>query len=371
MKRYQLDENTVHVYSMTGEHLYRLPYTACQFTESMKAPGSMSVSVDFSKQAQRLQLWKTLHPWKCMIALQNGEWVRHAGPVTDIQWDAGNRQLQITAGGGLTLLTKRLVLKSDLNRGWRDGTVIVDEKHPAKNMVMEWRRTWWWVCIVRLIQETKKWGDLPIDLPTIQEPGDKQRTYYSWDLATVADRISDIMNLEGGNECIFEPYLTEDGRLRFNLVIGKPYIVYTRHQWNAIVPGQRVKLTSISSSGTNLCTQVWATGGKDSDKTLMCRKTATPKDGYLLMQAANTSHTTVTRLATLQQHAKAQLSAGYYPTESFTLEVGEEHAVTVGDEADLRVNDDYLGNQLLKLRITDIQGDTNSDWLTLTAVERG
>lgn len=368
--RTMLMDASVHVYTMMGEHLYRLPYTQCSWTEALKQPGSMSVTVDYSREAVRLRLWDSLRPWRCMIAVQVGDDVRHAGPVTDIQWDAQARRLQVTAGGGLTLLTKRLVLKKDLDSGWRDGTVLVDEEHPARAMTLEWRRTWWWVCITRLIAETMKWAPLPIDLPEIEEPGDKQRTYYSWDLATVADRISDIMNLDGGNECIFRLYITRSGNLRFELLIGKPYLILAAHQWSAVAPDSRVDLISVSASGATMTTQVWATGGKDSDRTIMCRRTATPRDGMMLMQSSNTSHTTVTRLQTLQQHAMAQLAAGYWPTESYTLHVGEEYDVHVGDTADVRVEDDYLGSELLHLRVTDINAGTGSDMLTITAVAR-
>ena len=365
-----LEPCTLHAYAITtGEHLYRLPYGSARWQESIKQPGSMSCTVPLSREAKRLDLWATLRPWKCMLALQRGRDVIHAGPLTDLQWNAGSRSLSLTCGGGMTLLTKRLVLNRQLRDGWRDGTVLVDEEHPAANMTLSWRRTWWWVCICRLILETKQWQDLPIDLPAIEEPGDKQRTYYSWDLATVADRISDIMNLAGGNEVIFDPILTPDGRLRFRMRAGRPELITTTHMWDTVLPDSRVDLESVSGSGANLTNQVWATGGKDSDKTLMCRRTMTPLAGYPLMQSANTSHTTVERLSTLQQHATGQLAAGAWPDETFSLKVGEEWDVHVGDHAITRFADDYLGDQTLELKITDISGDTGSDLLTVTCKE--
>lgn len=370
MSLLDLEPCTVHAYAIIdGTHLYRLPYSAAQWQESIKQPGSLSVTVPLSREAKQLDLWSTLRPWKCMIALQRGRSVIHAGPLTDLQWDAGSRSLSLTCGGGLTLLTKRLVLNAALKDGWRDGTVLVDEEHPAANMTLAWKRTWWWVCIVRLILETKKWQDLPIDLPSIQEPGDKQRTYFSWDLATVADRISDIMNLSGGNEVVFDPYLTPDNHLRFLLRAGKPELITTTHMWDTTLPDSRVDLESVSGSGSNLTNQVWATGGKDSDKTLMCRRTATPLAGYGLMQSANTAHTTVERLSTLQQHATGQLANGCWPDETFSLKVGAEWDVHVGDHAVTRFSDDYLGDQTLELKVTDISGDTSSDLLTVTCKE--
>lgn len=127
---------TVHVYEpVTGRHLYRLPYTAADWTESLNQPGSMNVTVDYTRTAARLGLFESLRCWKVLIALQraaNGGFeVMHAGPLTDWEWDAENRSLKLTVGGGLTLLTKRLVINHALKDSWRDGSMLLDEKHPA------------------------------------------------------------------------------------------------------------------------------------------------------------------------------------------------------------------------------------------------
>lgn len=86
MSLLDLEPCTVHAYRITdGEHLYRLPYSAAQWQESIKQPGSLSVTVPLSREAKQLDLWSTLRPWKCMIALQRGRSVIHAGPLTDLQ----------------------------------------------------------------------------------------------------------------------------------------------------------------------------------------------------------------------------------------------------------------------------------------------
>ena len=62
-------------------------------------------------------------------------------------------------------------------------------------------------------------------------------------------------------------------------------------------------------------------------------------------------------------------AAGAWPDESFSLKVGEEHDVHVGDHAITRFSDDYLGDQTLELKVTDISGDTGTDLLTVTCKE--
>jgi hypothetical protein len=54
-----------------------------------------------------------------------------------------------------------------------------------------------------------------------------------------------------------------------------------------------------------------------------------------------------------------------------SIEVGEEYHVMPGDIADLRVDDDFMGEKLLHLKITDVSGDSSKDLLTVQARSRG
>lgn len=219
-----------------------------------------------------------------------------------------------------------------------------------------------------LIDETLQYGPLPITLPPVQG-GSYTRTYHMWDLATISDRITDITNLENGPETRFDPRIKPDGSLTFDLTADPQP---THHQWNTIVPGSRAILTRLDGDGADMTGQVWATGGKDDDKTLMCRRTTTiPTDaGCMFLQTKDTQHTTVSDLTTLQTHALADLAHGAWPAETYTVKVGEEHDVRVGDTADLTVDDDHLGARTIPLKITDVDGDSSSDWLTVQAQER-
>jgi hypothetical protein len=45
--------------------------------------------------------------------------------------------------------------------------------------------------------------------------------------------------------------------------------------------------------------------------------------------------------------------------------------VRPGDWADLKVEDDFMGEQLLKLKVTDVDGSDSNDWLDIQARLRG
>lgn len=365
---------TVHAYdAITGRHLTRLPYTAASWSESINDPGNMQAEIIMSSltnqlSAQDSSLYELLRPWKTIISVERTPQVLHAGVVTSRQWDPATRKLTLNAGGGWTLLGKRLVLNHKLDASFRDGEILIDEEHPSADWTLTLNGSY--RDIIRgLIAETLKWGLLPFDLPPA-EGGSYTRTYYGYDLATIADRLQDLADIENGDEIRFTPHVnTDTGRLSF-LVEAEPELVDHKWQWNATIPGQRIMLNAYDEDGSAMTSSVWAAGGKNNDKTLMCRYDLTDTHGWPLMQTANTQHTTVSVLATLQSYAKAQAAYGLSTSETIGLKVGSEYDVHVGDWVDLRIDDDLLGRRQLHLKITDVDGTADSDWLTLQATPR-
>jgi hypothetical protein len=367
---------SVHAYSAkTGAHWGIIPYTSCSWSDSINEPGTMSVGVVFSPEFRKIRLngqtpHEALRPWKTILAVQDGARVLHAGPMTSRKWDANERKLSISCGGGWTLLSKRLVLNYNLARSFRDGNISTDDDHPTGDWALTFVGSY--QDIARgLIAETLKWGQLPITLPA-KQGGMFTRTYAGWDLATVSDRIRDLTNLEHAQEYRFSPRISSDGMLTFAFESASEIIDH-KLNLNAIVPNGQARYDGGDEDGDPTTSQVWATGGKGQDETLMCC-VSLPSD-YLdpdmpLLQTTNTEHTTVSELATLQAHARAQASSGAWPSESHTIYIRSECDPHVGDWADLHIDDDYMGNRSLSLKITDVKGSADSDWVTVQCRER-
>lgn len=359
-----MESTSVHAYDLvTGKHLTRLPYTKCSWNDRMNQAGGMTVDIDMSDTAKGMGLGDLLEPWKVILSHERGTDIIHAGPLTSLDWDADQRRLSMTCGGGLTLLTKRLVLNRRIRDTWRDGSVLVDEQHPAGDLALTVKGSPRDI-IRALIDETIQWGKLPFTLPDV-EGGDLSITYAAWDLATIAERIAEL-----DCEYRFPSTHTADGGITFGVETGDSQTETAR--WNAIIPDSRIILDGLASDAGDLCTQVWATGGKENDRTYMCRRTSTrlTDEGWPLMQGRDTSHTTVSDLKTLQSNALAQLQETAWVDRTFSLKVGEEHEPHVGDLVDLTVDDDCLGRRTYSLKITDVSGDSSSDWLTVKAQER-
>ncbi|WEV68712.1 hypothetical protein OZX73_05320 [Bifidobacterium sp. ESL0775] len=367
----------VHAYSaVTGGHLTRLPFTSCSWSDSINEPGQLSVEIGFNATARDLRIddedmHAALRPWRVILAVQRGQHVIHAGVATSRAWDAESRKLTFTCGGGWTLLGKRLVLNHGLDSSFADGDVLVDEDHP----IGDWGLTLTgsYRDLARgLIAETLKWGELPFSLPPL-EGGSYTRTYGGYDLATTGDRLRDLSELDAAMEYRFTPTLDAGGRLSYSLEAAHELVDHELNL-NAAVPGQHVKLDSVAEDGTPLTSEVWASGGKDDDKTVMARATIPPQyrdPGMPFLQSTNTEHTTVSDISTLRTYARSQASTGAWPDETYSVRIGAEYDPHVGDHLDLRVEDDYLSDRKLRLKVTDVSGSSDSDWLTVQARERG
>ena len=127
----------------------------------------------------------------------------------------------------------------------------------------------------------------------------------------------------------------------------------------------------VVGDGSSMTRQSYATGGKNGDMTIMARATADTLDarGYPMLQSSDTSHTTVVELPTLVGCAQGDVKAGGRPDVTYQISVGEEYDVHVGDHATLTIEDDFLGRRTLDLKITDVSGSSDSEWLTLQARE--
>lgn len=361
------DPLQVQVYdSSTGRHVMRLPYSSARWSDSIGEAGSMSVEVDATRTALELGLHERLRPWSVILAVTDGERILHAGPLTDISWDATSRRISLSAGGGMTLLSKRLVLNHRLASSWHDGVVKTGPDDDPGGYLLHLAGSY--PDIVRgLVAETMAWSPLPIILPE-PEGGTYYRDYYAWDMAYVADRIQDIIGLQHGPEVRFDPVLQADGSMVYRLRAATEIIDH-HYRWSAPAPGQRVYLEGVDASGSAMCTQVYITGGKEDDETVMARRWLETKGP--LLQYADTGHSTDSDLESLQEYAMADLSIGATPQETIKVKAGIDYDVHVGDWADMRVEDDWMGERTLRLKITDVDGSTDEDWLSLQCAERG
>lgn len=347
--------------SLDGAPLFRIPYTNVSWSEAINEAGSATVTVEMTRDAQRLSLRTTTRPWKVDLAIMRGSRILHAGPVTRRSWDGS--AISYTVGGGLTHLSKRLVLNHSLDASWVDGEVLIDDDNPNLQWLLTISGSY--PDIARgLVAETLKWGTLPIDLPEIST-GLNTRTYETWNNLLVSDKLTDLTELDNGIELQLQPRLVT-GHLRY-LLRAAAEIRDNVWEWNTQVPGQRVMVTGIDEDGSDMTTQVYGQGGKTDDLVLMARHTDTTLTdaGWPLMQTADTSHQTVSELSTLQSWLKEDTVRGGLQ-ESFSIKAGIEYEVNIGDWADVRITDPYIGSDVYPFKIVGLSASTD-EFQTLSA----
>lgn len=349
----------------TGEPLFRVPFTGFSRTDTLNEAGSMSVSMVWTDEAARLPIREVLRPWRVGLAAVQGDRIVHAGPVMARKWDVTSQKLTFSCGGGWSLFDKRLVVKHDLDSGWADGEVVQDEDNPA----VEWTATYtgsYTDIAKQLVDAALEWGALAVTTPSTLDGGLYTRTYYGWDLALVGDRLTDLTELENGPELEFTP-VHESGHFGWTLR-GAPELMDTVWQWNSAVPGQRVQLVNVDEDGDDMASQSWGLGGKTDDLILTARaeSDALTGAGWPELQVSNTSHSSVSELATLQGYVAEDVLRGSVTQESFEFHVGIEYWVHPGDWANIRVNDVFIGERLLPVKITEVSSDL-TEWQTVRA----
>lgn len=347
----------------TGAHLTRLAMSAATWSDNLNEAGDMSATVRGGDE-----LRDVLREYGAIVAAVMGTRVLHAGYVTHARRDRGAGLWTVDAGGGLTILDKRLVMNHDLKAAWADGTVLIDEEHPPGAWVLRLRGTY--RDVVRgLIAETLKYGELPIALPAVQGGTAHDITYNGWDLAKVSERIGDIGDRDDGPEIRLDPKLTPTWDLTFELNVASE-IVDHRWAWNPLQPASRVALGDEDMDGEAMCTECYAIGGKDEDRMLVARAsgTALAGRGWPVLQVANTQHSTVSVLDTLRSYARADIANGDAPQRSQALRVGIERDVRVGDWADVRVGPG--DGDVAAYKVVGVKGSADSDMLDIECRER-
>lgn len=345
----------------------RVPFTDLAWSEDASQSGQLNLTIAWHRLVATWGARRKLTPWKyCLAVVDDDQRVLFAGPITARQWDG--TALSVTAADAWGLLAKRLVLPKTLDARWIDGEVLLDEDNPAPHWILQIRGQSLFGIGAALIRETLKWGDLLIDSPG-SESGTNVRTYRAWDFAPVADRLRELTEVRNGPVIRFAPYIRADGNLRIRYTESE---ARTTHYWIQAAPGQRVSIAQTDEDGASMVTEAYTLGGRHDDIVLAARSRSTTltSDGFPVLQVADTSHSTVTELATLLGHARRTTDEGALLPEAVSLVVARSLDVVPGDWIDLEVKDPYLGETLLPLIVATVSGDA-TEWQTVGAVPRG
>lgn len=347
----------------TGRILGTVPVAAATWEQRLREGGSVAATIPLLARevTDRPELFLGLEGARSFLAAEYNGTVLEAGPI----WvhDVAGTTLRVQAGSLLSLFDHRVVIRV-LSAGQNAAT--------AKALTYSGLSLG---SIARGLIATAMahtGGDLPILLPA-KQPGTAEREYPAYELATVADRVRELMRVAGGPDVAFVPELARDGlSIRWRMLVGStedPMI----HQagpdweWDTTVPASSVSDLRVKRDWSGLTMRAWATGEGQDEALLIDRAVDfdLANRGYPLMESVS-SHPTVKRRPTLKVHAQGGLRRGRRPTATWTLDTRLDGTpalsrVRPGDFARVRVGDHpylkhYLPRGWYRTRVLAIRG---------------
>lgn len=153
-------------------------------------------------------------------------------------------------------------------------------------------------------------GPLPIDIPGLTG-GTESETYNGYDMYSVAQDLTDLTQLQGGPDVVFQPYFSAPDTVRTSALIGNPNLT---QPGTPIVFDYGSSLQSVTeaSDGSALCTTQYEKGnGIDSaimwafaqDATLLAANPPWP-----LLESIDTAQSNVNDQDTLNSWAASNLA---------------------------------------------------------------
>lgn len=393
----------------TGRRITQIPVADCSWSMTHRDAGEVSVSIplgaaDFAKLEAQIEglypspdlfmpfyptaetrVWRAgdglraeflaaLEPVRCWVAVCEGDAILEAAIIWRWEFDARSNVLTVGGKGLWSLLDYRFV-------------------NAATSAWAEWAVTYSGLSLgtiaKRLVELTTALtdGELPIDLPDDEVcAGDEQHTrvYQGYDLATVRERITQLMQVEGGPDIAFEPHFTADRKgIRWSMRTGtdaQPLLTQPSGEWvwDDRVPQSSVSGISVVRDASDMVSRAWAIGAGSETALMMTRRDEPTLTaiGFPMVEGKE-SHSDVTIATTLDRWAESMLSAQGRPRQTWTMTVRADAepklgAYRPGDWAKVwvsRTKNPLLGLLLeagfYRTRILNISGDMGN-WVDVT-----
>lgn len=370
---------------LTGQRWQFLPALSGSWSEGVNDAGDVSCTVSLRNPAvRRLDPFSSAAVGKAFLAAVDGDTVLQAGPIWDHDYERDSGKLTLRAAGLLSYFDHRLVLPVLAGRLPSDPTtdtrfMPAAPSDPDYPWPTDTRSSLQGI-IVQLFEQALSWpsGDVPLTLPTVI-PGENQRAYPGAELASVADRVRELTQVEDGPELRLSPqWLPDRTGIAWTAEIGTPdqplisspqEVVFYIGNDKSSVKGLRVNV-----NGTRMASDAYAAGGRSVDKSLVSvsSNASLLSAGYPVLQAVDMSRQTVQDVDMLQSYSDEMVRRGAWPTSAWSF----SHELTVrpflssfraGDFAEVRVvNDLYLPKGPVPMRILRRTGDATGKTVALT-----
>lgn len=369
----------------TGRRIQTVPALSGPWNDVLNDAGTVSCTVSLrDEEVQRLGLKESAKPGKAFLAAIDGDLVLQAGPIWTHEYNANDGRLTMNAAGMWSYFDERRVLPvlagrvpTNPSTNTRFTAVSSDPDDPwptdTRKSLQGMARA--------LVAQAQSWtgGNVPVVLPA-EIAGTQERTYRGADLTVVGEALRDLTRLEGGPDIRFQPRLTADRLgIEWVLLVGTPSQPLLFSQVEPVftvgAPKSSVSNLTTTVTGRGVASQVYATGGRAAEQALVSvgQNPALIAQGFPVLEAVDSSRSTVTEQATMDAFAAELVRRSAAPAEtwSFTHQTSEKpllSAFSVGDFAKVRVLGDLYHGTIdppRRMRILSRSGDAVGREVTL------
>lgn len=260
-----------------------------------------------------------MREWRSFIGIRMAATGRilEAGPVTGWGFDSTDDTLRVTGAGLLEYFKHRL---------------LVEAKRTADtSKALVWDQ-WSLGTIARNIVQTSMGvtgGGLPIVLPDTVK-GTNTRTYWGYEFGVIADRLTQIMEVDGGPDIMFQPRMVPGSatKIQWQMRVGSPLLSQEGDDWifTMGVPDTPVLSYTVDSDGADMSFRTFAVGsGQNEDALVAQYANWSMIDGYGYPLLENkVTESSVEEMDTLTGWAKGDVESNRAPwrTWTFTLDPG-------------------------------------------------
>lgn len=337
-----------------------------QYSRVLNGPGSVQITVPIGGTGSSgTQLRSFVGGFKFGLALSWGTaptgFIIQAGPIMTHQFDDTTSTLTIATGGLWSYLNNLL----QVNSAWTGSLPITDVTADTAYSGS------YHDIVIAVLANAKALQSLPLTLPSNDGLGGQTAGYYGYDLATVGQRLTQLVQLDLAPEIDFYPAFSDASHIGWTALIGTPLVPST----NAVFDyGNGLTSIKTDSSAANLCNYTWVKGN-GTERGLIYGEavlTSSLSQGWPRLDFVDTSNTSETISGNLSNLALADLALYYAPVEVWTATVRTDlypvfGSYTPGSLISLNVqNHPWIPNGQYLQRLISISQGQNAAEVQLT-----
>jgi hypothetical protein len=292
--------------------------------------GSWSVKVLTPASSELVGFRAMLASWRFSVVIMWNEVPLQAGPIITKGFDDPASTVTIGGKGAWSLLDKRALTSPTWNPATNFITSVqadVQVTDTLPNIARTLVRN-----SVNMVY--RNGSALPWDVPANVGTGTNYRFYPGYDMVSVGQRLQELTQVQNGPDVLVSPYRTSDVNgqyIRHRVLVGEPYL--TQPGLSLMFDyGSNLETLSVDEDGSDTATTVFVKGsGQEREQTYARLQDSRLTDaGWPMLDFVDSTHSTATDQATLDDWAAANLALSGHSVETWDVAVRTRSSTATG-----------------------------------------